>query len=682
MLLRFRPHNSTLGKLTLFPTAEILNSNNPSKTVPTHSDATVVGAGIHGLICPVHPRVANPEADLQISIFEKSSKLQWKIGESTLPLFAQWAKGLGLRGEYLLHLFGIKDGLEFYILDRQNPRKYKEFCNNGPPPFLLLGYQVEHSISELLLTLFTQHNGVNVWHGHQTDVQKTVLGFDGDVIPIKNVSNKSEVVTRSPLLVGGTGRFRQYSSKVSRVKHFKGFNTDAFWGYCQCEDEAHLKHFTASHTNHMCFPEGWHSLPNAMDMINYLLDHAKANSPNDEIPSALELAQMFGCSPKWVYSIGFSVRDDIVYPDLSSYGNSEGERHFRYWSKKYKKIGPQLTYQTQVVSGPGWVTVGDGIGFTNPLHSPGITSGMATGVFAADLTAAAIKVKNEEERKALWSRYDEYCANTITSLHIMNIVSSTIHLSCSPALKTFNYNCFRVPILAACVSLMWQFMVAIAPPGYTFGHIGYVLPLKKYTKYNLNWVWGSQAQTLRVGGQYFRAPFLTHILPGPRVCQGLVIPPLQARAHSLSERPSDEVIEDIIHFSEEVRIEAMAENRFPLDGTVSSEISIVNWWVFLFLSFSKEALKNKLQDVFTNVCSNCGTWAAVRGDWRKCYTCSVIRPQEECDITWNPPLVERELQVAEQKAKAEQEAMAMKEESMPMKQDSMPMKQEGMGMMK
>jgi len=79
----------------------------------------------------------------------------------------------------------------------------------------------------------------------------------------------------------------------------------------------------------------------------------------------------------------------------------------------------KATHQTQVVSGPGWVAVCDGIGFTDPLHSPGITSGMTTGVFVRELTPAAIEVKIEEG-KAVWSRYDEYCANAVTSLHIMN----------------------------------------------------------------------------------------------------------------------------------------------------------------------------------------------------------------------------------------------------------------------
>lgn len=166
---------------------------------------------------------------------------------------------------------------------------------------------------------------------------------------------------------------------------------------------------------------------------------------------------------KWIWSIGYACRDDTTYPaDLESYGSSEGERRFNFITKKYKKLGDvmrhftllpdyhgispayhlethltfrkigpgttwyirkQLTYQSQMVSGPGWVTVGDGIGFTNPLLSPGINAGMASTTFAADLTAAAIKTKTEEQRLAVWKKYDDYCAGAVPSLNMMNQVT-------------------------------------------------------------------------------------------------------------------------------------------------------------------------------------------------------------------------------------------------------------------
>lgn len=33
----------------------------------------------------------------------------------------------------MLRLFGLKDGLEFYVLDRENDGQYEDFCSNGPP---------------------------------------------------------------------------------------------------------------------------------------------------------------------------------------------------------------------------------------------------------------------------------------------------------------------------------------------------------------------------------------------------------------------------------------------------------------------------------------------------------------------------------------------------------------------
>ena len=185
--------------------------------------------------------------------------------------------------------------------------------------FILAGYQVERPISELLLTLFAQRHGIDIWHGHQADAQKTVLSAEGDVIPIKNVAAGTSVETKSSLVVDGTGRFRQIGSKYSRVKRFDGWNTDAFWAYFTCHNEPGLsevcilfllsepsaycifrcqvfRFFESPHTNHLCFPEGWawvirlpswqgSPIPNLMDMIHYLLDHAEAGTPNDELPS-------------------------------------------------------------------------------------------------------------------------------------------------------------------------------------------------------------------------------------------------------------------------------------------------------------------------------------------------------------------------------------------------------------
>ena len=196
---------------------------------------------------------------------------------------------------------------------------------------------MERSISELLLTVLAQRKGIDVWHGHRADIENTVLSAKGDVIPIKNVATGTMKDTKSPLLVDGTGRFRQIGSKFSRVKRFDGWNTDAFWAYFECHDEAGLsnvrilirlprsytyyipyifalqvfRYYEAPHTNHICFPEGWiwvirlpswqgSPIPNLMDMLHYLLDHAAAGTPNDEMPSVSYPPRLEGYSDLFI----------------------------------------------------------------------------------------------------------------------------------------------------------------------------------------------------------------------------------------------------------------------------------------------------------------------------------------------------------------------------------------------
>lgn len=450
--------------------AQVINSNSPDpESPPTDIDVSVVGGGIHGLIYAIHARCFDPKEDterkklnrkLSISLFEKSSKPSHKIGESTLPPFSLWMKMLGFKGEVLLRIFGMKDGLNFYTMDKHNQGEYSEFASNGPPGLFLAGFQVERSISELFLTIVAQRRGINVYHSHQVDVNNTHLSAEGNTVPIQDLeADKRQTKTvNCPLLIDSTGRFRRYSSKAARVRRFEGWNTDAYWGYFKCKDETKvpIRQFEGPNTNHLCFPEGWawvirlpswqgSPVANLMDMMNFLIDHAEAGTPGDEIPSMYELAEMFGCKVQWVWSIGYAIRDDVHYPErdvLDTFGSSEAERKFNWITSKYVKLqqfmsnfdlihdlyGPgstwtirkTLTFASDIVSGDGWAAVGDAVGFTNPLHSPGISATMGSTGLAAELTHRAFMCNTKNERRHVWSEYDKYVIPMVRSLDMMN----------------------------------------------------------------------------------------------------------------------------------------------------------------------------------------------------------------------------------------------------------------------
>ncbi|KAJ7725725.1 hypothetical protein B0H16DRAFT_1594082 [Mycena metata] len=620
---------------------EILNSGNAQSAPAAESDVTVVGGGIHGLMYAIHARKVHPEADLKISLFEKASKPQWKIGESTLPHFSQWTISAGLKAEYLLRFFGLHSGLEFYVLDRENQGDYAVFCNNGAPPFLAPGYQLQRSMSELLFTVFAQRLGVNVWHGHAADIQNTILSQEGDSVPIIRQSDKTEqVVSKSPLVVDGTGRFRQYASKAARVKRFENFNTDAFFAYWEGTSEndvpKELAGFEGGHTNHICFPEGWmylirfiswHESPmqNLMDMIHYILDHAELGTPSDEMPSSAELAKMFGCKMKFVWSIGYACRDDTVYPaDLESYGSSEGERRFNYITKKYKKLsdvmrhftllpdyhGPgttwfsrkQLTYQSEVVSGPGWVTIGDGVGFTNPLLSPGINAGIASTTLAAQNTVAAIKTKTEAERAAVWKQYDDYCAGAVPSLNLMN---------------QFLYLSFLHPLIGPRVGFLWTIVIGHALPKWGLPRTAFTVDLPSFAEFGRHWLWGSQTED--------------YVKVAEHTIKKLM--PLD-----LNKPVPQAIVDEVIAFSDKLKVEALAAGKyqgfpFRYEGEFRNYGPMLEW----------DPKKYGGQDRFESQCHACKAWVPCRGDWRRCTACGVIRPLEDCEIKWHVPPTEFEL---------------------------------------
>ncbi|KAE9392988.1 hypothetical protein BT96DRAFT_924348 [Gymnopus androsaceus JB14] len=594
---------------------ELLNSGNVQSEPATENDVTIVGGGIHGLIYSIHARKAHPEANLRISLFEKALRPQWKIGESTLPYFAQWTKSAGMQAEYLLRFFSLHNGLSFFFLDRENSDDYKSFCTNGPPPFIAPGYQLHRSMSELVFTVFAQRLGVNVWHGYAADIQRTILSGEGDTVPIIRQSDKIEaIVAKSPLVVDGTGRFRRYASKAGRIKRFENFNTDAFFGYFEAINEdaiqEELEGFEGGHTSHICFPRD-----GCISSVSFLGTTPRMENLLDMIHYTEELCKIFGCKIKYIWSIGYACREDTAYPaDLASYGSSEGERRFNFITQKYKKLGDvmrhfahlpdyhgpgtswyirkQLSYQSQVVSGPGWVTVGDGVGFTNPLLSPGINAGMASSTFAAELTPASLKSKTEEERAAVWKQYDDYCAAAVPSLNLMN---------------QFLYLNFMHPLIGPRVGFMWTIVIGRDIPNYSLARTAFTVPLKKFPDHATRWLWGSQN-----------------------------IPRAKLMPLNLNEPVPQDIVDDVIKFSDKVKVEVLAAGKyqgFRYEGELRNHGPMLEW----------DEEKYASQDRFHSQCRICRAWLTCRGDWRKCTACGVVRPLEDCEIVWNVPLTEYEL---------------------------------------
>jgi hypothetical protein len=364
-----------------------------------------------------------------------------------------------------------------------------------------------------------------------------------------------------------------------------------------------------------------------MDMIMYLLDCAEAKLPADEIPASEELAEMFGLKFRWVTSIGFAVRNDVKYPeDMSAYGTREAERKFNYFTQKYSLIkefmgnfelienlyGPgttwyirkSLTYQSPVVSGPGWLAVGDACGFTNPLYSPGITATMSTSTYAAELTHQALEVAKsapdadaaELSVRKMFAPYDDFARRLIPALNQMN---------------RFQYVSFRAPILGTRLSALWQFFAGI--------EVGFPkLTVETYASNSIKWAWGSMLPEYETVAR----KVIETIAPIP-----------------LEESVPDATVRELIEFSD-----GILRAAFDSAPTDSDRFGF-RWDSFLryydrSLNYSEEFSPG---DHYCRQCPGCGSWFALHPGWRKCYTCGHKRTAEESAIIYNPALTEDEL---------------------------------------
>ncbi|CCD54235.1 hypothetical protein H4I96_06771 [Botrytis cinerea] len=604
---------------------QYLNSyNSCGNRLPENSDVVVVGGGIHALIYAIHARsleIQNGKGNpTTLTILEKSPSPTYKIGESTLTVFGLWLKTVGIETPILSRLFGPKDGLAFFYFSSEgDPEDYTQFVANGPAADFVPTLQVERKISELMLTLYAQRLGITVLHGREVIIEKksTLIDEnDGMSLQVRDSETMVEESVDAKLVVDATGRFHRFISKEARIERVEGFNTNAYWAYFEQlgdESDIPLRHYESVNTNHICLPEGWawvirlpswegSSIPNLTAMINYLLDLNAAKAPADSYPSVPELVAKFQVKFRWVVSIGFALRSDVVYPEnLSSFGSSEAEQKFNWIVSRYQKVtqlmkrhklienlyGPGTTwflrknmaFRAPRVTGSNWLAIGDATGFTNPLYSPGINANMSTSIYAAEMTKNYLSGKDLSIKKDLFQKYEEFCKDRVPNNQRMNV---------------FNYVCMRSPQTGP-MGPIWQYLCGTGNEKFQNAK---KLNLQNVHEFLTTWDWGSNKEE-----------YITF--------SKLVIEMLDGPPHA---KLSQKTIDEVKKLSAEHLQRAMASGKYK-----GRWAGLLRWYDD-DLNFVADKVD---RDVLARRCVTCGEWKMLRPDCRKCVYCGWEHSVEE-----------------------------------------------------
>lgn len=339
-------------------------------------------------------------------------------------------------------------------------------------------------------------------------------------------------------------------------------------------------------------------------MINHLLDLNAAKTAADSYPSVPELVQKFQVKFRWVVSIGFALRSDVIYPEnIRHYGNNEAEQKFNWIVSKYQKVsqlmekhtlienlyGPgttwfvrkNLAFRVPRVTGEYWLAIGDATGFTNPLYSPGINANMSTSIYAAEMTQSYLSSQNSTAKKGLFQKYEKFCKDRVPNIQRMNV---------------FNYACMRSPELGP-LGPIWQYLCGTGNEKFRNAKN---LKLQNAHELLTSWDWGANQEE-----------FITF--------SKLVIAMLDGAPDVKLEQKTIDAVKKL---SAKHLKPAMASGKFK--GRWGG---LLRWYDDDF-NFAAEKVD---RDVLARRCVNksCGEWKMLRPDCRKCVYCGWEHTVEE-----------------------------------------------------
>jgi len=310
-------------------------------------------------------------------VLEKDSFPRFHIGESMLPQSMKIWQRLGVMDK--LHArYIVKHGARFLCSRTERQQSY--FFEEAFDASVAYAFQVPRADFDELLLRHSEESGAKVRHGWEV---RDVLVNDGMVVGVRATDAQGEPhEVRARVIVDATGRDTLFASRSAHKQRLPGLDKTAMFSHFAGivrqagRDEGNIDIIT--------FPHGWFW----------------------NIPFRGEV-NSFGvvCSSAWVRSRrpGESLDDffDRTVADSS-------------WATRLlanaRRINPvralaDYSYRVDRFGGDGWVLVGDGAGFIDPLFSTGAHLAFSSAALAVDTIVPRLRAGQSFPAET-WTTYE------------------------------------------------------------------------------------------------------------------------------------------------------------------------------------------------------------------------------------------------------------------------------------
>ena len=356
--------------------------------LPKSTQVLVVGAGPAG--CCAATILAREGFD--VTIVEKSSGSNYKVGESLLPTALEIFDLMGVRDKVESHGFIPKIGAYFEWGNQKWDMDFQKVTVNNSS----YAFQVRRAEFDRLLLEHAKSQGVKVFQG----IEIRQLSFDGDHPQSATwsegpTSNNSGEIAFD-YIVDASGRYGLIANKYLKTRQFhKQFENLAIWGYWQNADIAKIHPKNATVTASTKDGSGWFwAIPVDEDLLSVGLVINKDIYKKRRTKVSMEQVLLD------------AIADCPYVADLIAPGELTSP----------VKIDRDFSYSAEKFSGPGYFLVGDAACFLDPLISTGVHLAFFTGMLAA----ASLKsiLRNEVPEEQASNFYHKTCQFHYLSLLI------------------------------------------------------------------------------------------------------------------------------------------------------------------------------------------------------------------------------------------------------------------------